>query len=118
MIPTIKQRPPVEKKVASYLREMNRVLDQIETIWLENGQKKYICGDKISVADIVACCELEQSSMAGYDVTEGRPVLKEYMERVKSELQPHYDDVHAVVYQMCKKFGGKIPGVEVQGAKL
>ena len=53
-----------------------------------------------------------------YDVTEGRPVLKEYMERVKSELQPHYDDVHAVVYQMCKKFGGKIPGLEVQGAKL
>ena len=40
------------------------------------------------------------------------------MERVKSELQPHYDDVHAVVYQMCKKFGGKIPGLEVQGAKL
>ena len=65
LIPTIKQRPPVEKKVASYLREMNRVLDQIETIWLENGQKKYICGDKISVADIVACCELEQPSMAG-----------------------------------------------------
>ena len=53
-----------------------------------------------------------------YDVTEGRPVLKEYMERVKSELQPHYDDVHAIVYQMCKKFGGKIPGLEVQGAKL
>ena len=79
---------------------------------------EYICGDKISVADIVACCELEQSSMAGYDVTEGRPVLKEYMERVKSELQPHYDDVHTIVYQMCKKFGGKIPGLEIQGAKL
>ena len=78
--------PPVEKKVASYMRKMNRVLDQIETIWLENGQKKYICGDEISAADIVACCELEQPSMAGYDVTEGRPSLKEYMERVKSEL--------------------------------
>ena len=51
--------------MASYLRMMEKVLDQIETIWLDNGQKKYICGDKISVADIVACCELEQSSMAG-----------------------------------------------------
>ena len=61
---------------------------------------------------------LEQILTSRYDVTEGRPVLKEYMERVKSELQPHYDDVHAIVYQMCKKFGGKIPGVEVQGAKL
>ena len=65
LIPTIKQQPPNEKKVASYLRMMEKVLDQIETIWLDNGQKKYICGDKISVADIVACCELEQPSMAG-----------------------------------------------------
>ena len=31
----------------------------------ENGKNKYICGDKISVADIVALCELEQPSMAG-----------------------------------------------------
>jgi len=118
LIPTITQKPPIERKVASFQRGMEKVLDQIETIWLENGQKKYICGDKISVADIVACCELEQPSMAGYDVTEGRPVLKEYMTRVKSELQPHYDDVHKIVYQMCDKFGGKIPGLEIQGAKL
>ena len=65
LIPTIKQEPPIERKVASFQRGMEKVLDQIETIWLENGQKKYLAGDKISVADIVACCELEQPSMAG-----------------------------------------------------
>ena len=32
---------------------------------MENGNKKYLCGDKISVADIVALCELEQPSIAG-----------------------------------------------------
>ena len=44
---------------------MHKTLDAIENIWLENGQKKYLCGEKISVADIVACCELEQPLMAG-----------------------------------------------------
>ena len=47
-------------------------------------------------------------------MTNDRPVLKEYKERVKSELQPHYDDVHKIVYQMVKKFGGKIPGLEAK----
>ena len=44
---------------------MHKTLDAIENIWLDNGQKKYLYGDKISVADIVACCELEQPLMAG-----------------------------------------------------
>ena len=37
-------------------------------MWLAGGDKKYVVGDAISVADILAVCELEQPSMAGYDV--------------------------------------------------
>ena len=33
---------------------------------------RYLVGDRISVADILAACELEQPSMAGYDVTRDR----------------------------------------------
>ena len=36
------------------------------------------------------------------------------MDRVKNELQPHYDDVHKAVYFMRDKFGGKIPGLEAK----
>ena len=63
---------------------------------------------QISVADILACCELEQPQMAGYNVREGRPVLAEYMDRVTGLLNPHYDEAHKVLYQMRDKFGGKI----------
>ena len=45
-----------------------------------------------------------------YDVREGRPVLKAYMDRVISDLSPEYDDAHKIVRMMVKKFGGKIPG--------
>lgn len=31
--------------------------------------------------------------MAGYDVSSDRPVLRAYIERVRADLQPHYDEV-------------------------
>ena len=61
----MKKEMPNMKRVANFQRGMEKVLDEIETIWLQNGKKKYLCGDKISVADIAALCELEQPSMAG-----------------------------------------------------
>ena len=114
MIPTLTQEPPNEKRVQNFQKGMEKALKDIQEIWLENGHKKYLGGDKISVADIIAVCELEQPSMAGYDVKKGRPILAEYMERVKADLQPHYDEAHKIVYQMRNKFGGKIPGLEAK----
>ncbi len=82
------------------------------TYYYPSSISRYITGsDKISVADLMACCELEQPSMAGLDVREGRPILADYMKRVREELNPHYDDVHKVVYGFAKKFGGDVPGV-------
>jgi hypothetical protein len=34
-------------------------------VWLKGGEKPFLTGDQISVADILAACELEQPSMAG-----------------------------------------------------
>jgi len=86
-------------------------LNDFERIWLAGGDKKYVVGDTISVADILAVCELEQPSMAGYDVTKDREVLTNYMNRIKTELNPHYDDISSIVYKMRDRFGGNIPGV-------
>ena len=83
MLPIITRKDPNMKTVERFERGMEKVLSDIENIWLEKGQKNYICGDKISVADIIAVCELEQPSMAGYDVKKDHPILAKYMERVK-----------------------------------
>ena len=83
---------------------METTIKQIEQIWLDNGNKKFILGDKISVADIFACCELEQPRIAGYDIRAGRPILSAYMDRVKTELSPHYEDAHKILNIMVKKF--------------
>ena len=116
LIPMMKQEPIDTEAQASYLIQMEKTLTDIENVWLEGGKRKYIAGAKeegtLSVADIMACCELEQPSMAGYDVKKDRPVLQEYMLRVKEDLNPHYDDVHKVVYMMIKKFGGQVPTIK------
>ena len=116
LVPLMTQLPVDTKKQESALLGMEKTLDDIERVWLEEGKRKYIAGPDpegaISVADILACCELEQPSMAGYDVRTGRPILAEYMNRVKEDLNPHYDDIHKIVYRMKEKFGGKVPGVK------
>ena len=62
----MQNRPVNPKQVARYQGQMEDTLGQIENFWLDQGNKKYIGdGDNISVADIWACCELEQPSMAG-----------------------------------------------------
>nr|QTW43630.1 GSTtheta [Eurytemora affinis] len=111
LIPVLKQKQPNEKLVAQLRKGMEECLDTIEKTWLKEGNQKFMCGDTISVADILAACELEQPSMAGYDVCKNRPILSSYMARVKDTLNPHYDEVHTAVYKMTKKFGGQIPGV-------
>ena len=64
--PMIKQAAPDDKKVANQAKRVKDTLDAIENIWLDGGKNKYIAGgDKISVADIQACCELEQPGAAG-----------------------------------------------------
>jgi hypothetical protein len=39
---------------------MENCLEEVERVWLKNGEKDFIGGGKISVADILAACEMEQ----------------------------------------------------------
>jgi len=39
-------------------------------------------------------------AMAGYDVKTYSPAIRDYMERVREALQPHYDDVHAACREL------------------
>lgn len=48
------------KKIAILEQRMTENLDLLENIWLKN--KPFLCGDDISIADLVAACEVEQPS--------------------------------------------------------
>ncbi len=64
-MPWRQNRVPDWDKVTEARKKMCDTLDVFERAWLDGGKKKFITGDKISVADIMACCEMEQPSMTG-----------------------------------------------------
>lgn len=44
--------------------------------------------------------------MAGFDPCANRPILSAWMDRVKKEMGPHYEEAHKVVRIVTSKFGG------------
>lgn len=40
-----------------------------------------------------------QNTINGRDVTEGRPKLKAFVDRVTNRLNPIFDEVHAVLFE-------------------
>ena len=53
------QRPD-EKLVALFEDRMKTSLQLIEDVWLKNSP--YLTGDKITIADLLGVCEVEQPS--------------------------------------------------------
>uniref|UniRef100_A0A2M4BYQ2 glutathione transferase n=1 Tax=Anopheles marajoara TaxID=58244 RepID=A0A2M4BYQ2_9DIPT len=88
------------QRAEQYQSQMDSCLDFIEQEFLGNGSP-YIVGDQISVADLVAACEIEQPKMAGYDPCAGRPNLTQWMERVRNATNPCYDQAHKLLYKIA-----------------
>lgn len=59
--PLITFKSPKPEKLVDLQKDMDKCLDQFETLWLSDD-KKFIAGNEISVADIWAACEIEQPS--------------------------------------------------------
>nr|AVT42200.1 glutathione S-transferase t1 [Lissorhoptrus oryzophilus] len=102
LIPNMTQSPPDANEVSKHESNMLTCLDQIEDLWLGQGHK-YIVGDKISVADIFAATELEQPKMAGFDVCKGRPKLKAWLDQVKQDCSPFYEEAHVITNKIASQ---------------
>ncbi|XP_044272666.1 glutathione S-transferase theta-1 [Tribolium madens] len=103
LFPRLTGRKTTPETMQKYEDNMNTCLDQIQNIWL--ADTPYLCGDRISVADIFAACEIEQPRIAGFDPTEGRPVLSAWINRVRSEASPFYEEAHVLLNKLVQKGG-------------
>ena len=94
----------VDKNTLEERKEiLQKTLDTFETYFLKDFD--YIGGcDDITVADLMAICELVQSVYSGYDVTYGRPKLKAWIDRTIARLQPHFDEVTKEVIELCSDY--------------
>lgn len=107
IIPTQTKRPPNFKSVHKYVKQFYETCSDLEEVFLKNGN--YIGNrDEISVADLAACAELWQPLGAGFEIEDRFPVLSAYMERIRSETQPEFDEAHKIIWTVKKKFADSI----------
>lgn len=61
--PLLRGKPSDEREVKAAIKYREVTLEKIENIWLGSG--KFIVGNDLSVADLLAACEIEQTSKLG-----------------------------------------------------
>lgn len=100
MEPMLKWKPPSQKEIDNLRVAMEKTLDLLENVWLEDQSKDFLSTKEISIADILAACELEQPRLADYDPFSGRPKLTKWHELVKQKTNPIYDEAHGPAYNL------------------
>ncbi|KAJ1531003.1 hypothetical protein ONE63_005835 [Megalurothrips usitatus] len=100
LIPMMTGKPPSDKAVQMYENRMNSSLDNIENMWLGDG-RPFLTGHQISIADLFAASEIEQTIFGGHDPTKDRPKLGAWLERVRRDLNPHYATAHKYIKILC-----------------
>eukprot|EP00057_Strongylocentrotus_purpuratus_P005415 XP_003730928.1 PREDICTED: glutathione S-transferase theta-1-like [Strongylocentrotus purpuratus] len=85
-----------EERLKTDTENLTKQLDKLENAFLQDND--WLAGDDISVADVLAVPEMMQNTVNGRDVTEGRPKLRAFVDRVKNRLNPVFDEVHEFMY--------------------
>ena len=77
-------------------RILKKSKKMMETYFLKDN--KFIAGNEISIADLQAVCEFTQFWVAGVDPATDHPKIARWMTDVQATLQPHFDEVHKMIY--------------------
>jgi len=98
LTPLMTQAPANKTEVAENLEKFYKSLDVMDKTFL--CDKKFLAGEQISIADLVAMSEIMQVAVANVDVFAKNPNMKAWGDRVKKALNPVFDEAHVEV----KKF--------------
>ncbi|CAB3227216.1 unnamed protein product [Arctia plantaginis] len=90
------------RSLAGYESRMENALTEFDTKWLGRGTDFIVAGDKPTVADLLAACELEQPRMAGYDPAKFKNISV-WWSKVRDHFNPYYDEGHVIINKVIKK---------------
>ncbi|KAM6893795.1 glutathione S-transferase theta-2 [Xenentodon cancila] len=95
-----------EERLKRALLELNDTLDKLETMFLR--RQPFLCGDDVTIADLLAVCELMQPLGGGRDVLKDRPLLQRWKSRVQAATGESFDDAHAVLFAIRDRHRGRL----------
>ncbi|XP_070760732.1 glutathione S-transferase theta-2 [Enoplosus armatus] len=95
-----------EVRLIRALSELDDTLDKLESMFLR--RQPFLCGDDITVADLLAVCELMQPLGGDRDVLQQRPQLQRWRSRVQSAVGESFNRAHAVLYAVRDRRKAKL----------
>lgn len=96
LLPAQTGSPVDEERLNRALSQLEDTLDKLESMFLR--RQPFLCGDDITVADLLAVCELMQPVGGDRDVLRQRPQLQRWRSRVQAAVGESFDRAHAVLY--------------------
>ncbi|KAJ2949292.1 hypothetical protein O0L34_g6241 [Tuta absoluta] len=90
------------KRIANYEKRMVAALEEFEAKWL--GKSSFLTGDTVTVADLLAACEVEQPRMADFNPSEKHAKIAVWLQKVREHFNPHFDEAHVVVNKVAAKY--------------
>lgn len=106
LVPAMSGAQVDEVRLGRALSQLDDTLDKLESMFLR--RQPFLCGDDITVADLLAICELMQPLGAGRDVLKDRPQLQRWRSRVQSAVGESFDRAHAVLYGLRDRHRAKL----------
>uniref|UniRef100_A0A1A9W9V7 Glutathione S-transferase theta class 1 n=1 Tax=Glossina brevipalpis TaxID=37001 RepID=A0A1A9W9V7_9MUSC len=88
---------PTKEKAQELKIEMEHQLKILEELWLKDNN--FVVGNKLTVADLFGACEIEQIKLCRYDIKEKFPNITKWLERVREESNPCFDEAHKYLYK-------------------
>ncbi|XP_054895889.1 glutathione S-transferase theta-2 isoform X2 [Poeciliopsis prolifica] len=88
--------PVDRRRLDRALSDLDVTLQRLESMFLR--RQPFLCGDDITLADLLAICELMQPLGSGRDILKDRPQLHRWRSRVQSAVGESFDEAHAVLF--------------------
>ncbi|XP_070689831.1 glutathione S-transferase theta-2 [Pempheris klunzingeri] len=106
ILPAQTGSPVDEGSLNRALSQLDDTLDKLESMFLR--RQPFLCGDDVTLADLLAICELMQPLGGGRDVLQQRPKLQLWRKRVQSAIGEPFDQAHAVLYSLRDRRRAKL----------
>ncbi|KAJ8379414.1 hypothetical protein SKAU_G00001920 [Synaphobranchus kaupii] len=97
---------PDPMKLEKALADLSKTLEKLEDMFLK--RQAYLCGEDITLADLLAICELMQPLGGDRDILKERPKLVAWKTRVQSALNDSFEEGHKVLYRLRDKSRAKL----------
>ncbi|XP_039962709.1 glutathione S-transferase theta-1 [Bactrocera tryoni] len=107
--PILNKASPDDKNVSVLTECLNQNLKNFENHFL--NKNKFVIGENISYADLMAICEIDQPKFIGFDPFNHHPKLGKWYDRVREELGPYYKKVAIEFDNKLRTAEKKIPEV-------